>query len=76
MINPCDWLAPGADALGRGGSEEVNVVANRLGLKRREEACYQHTHQYQVQFPLGLILSAAIRGHNLLSLLTWLSESH
>jgi hypothetical protein len=38
-MNPWSLAPPVLVAVGNGGNEEVSVVARRVGLKRREDAC-------------------------------------
>jgi hypothetical protein len=52
-MNPWSFAPPALVAVGKGGSEEVSVVAKRVGLKRRDDACgagvntseFSHIHQ-------------------------------
>jgi len=39
MMNPWSFASPVLVAVGNGGSEDVSVVAKRVGLKRRDDAC-------------------------------------
>jgi uncharacterized FAD-dependent dehydrogenase len=38
-MNPWSLAPPVLVAVGNGGNEDVSVVAKRVGLKRRDEAC-------------------------------------
>lgn len=38
-MNPWSLAPPVLVAVGNGGNEDVSVVARRVGLKRREDAC-------------------------------------
>jgi len=38
-MNPWSLAPPVLVAVGNGGNEDVSVVARRVGLKRRDDAC-------------------------------------
>jgi hypothetical protein len=38
-MNPWSFASPALVAVGNGGSDDVSVVAKRVGLKRRDDAC-------------------------------------
>jgi hypothetical protein len=57
-MNPWSLAPPVLVAVGNGGNEDVSVVARRVGLKRREDACavgvnpLEHQAQQALYFAL------------------------
>ena len=57
-MNPCSCAPLALVAVGKGGREDVSVVARRVGLKRRDDAwgIGVSTSEYRTEQPLRLAL--------------------
>jgi hypothetical protein len=64
-MNPWSLAPPVLVAVGNGGNEEVSVVARRVGLKRREDACAVGVNNLEHEAQQALyVLYAAKSGHS------------
>lgn len=48
-MNPWSLAPPVLVAVGNGGNEDVSVVARRVGLKRRDDACAAGVNSLELQ---------------------------
>ena len=64
-MNPWSLAPPVLVAVGNGGNDDVSVVARRVGLKRREDACAVGVNGLKHQAQQALyVLCAARSGHS------------
>jgi hypothetical protein len=58
-MNPWSLAPPVLVAVGNGGNEDVSVVAKRVGLNRREDACAASVNIPGISSAAGALLCAA-----------------